>query len=157
MYVCKVTEVLYHQFLENGDSIVYLIIEKPLEGIKSSLVLVFFDNALKLVVNLRRPVTPVMARLMCNFLYLILVALFLCGPLFPAVEIWSCFHMVMYSLSVHYYRELIERYYSDPQMGVSSLDLLTQIIPSVSQSEVINDEEREELGSKIFYVMNGLV
>ena len=42
-------------------------------------------------------------------------------------------------------------------MGVASLQLLTQFIPRVSDATELSDDQKEDMGSKIFSIINGLV
>jgi len=48
-------------------------------------------------------------------------------------------------------------YYTDPEMGKSCLQLINKLIPQISLSTSLSAQEREDLGSKLFMIVNGLV
>jgi len=48
-------------------------------------------------------------------------------------------------------------YYTDPEMGRSCLQLINKLIPQISLSTSLSAQERDDLGSKLFMIVNGLV
>ncbi|XP_067947359.1 serine-protein kinase ATM-like [Watersipora subatra] len=74
-----------------------------------------------------------------------------------SASLWQCAdHTTVLTLLFHL-RGLIETYHTEPHMGVACLEVLNKLISMVSAATSLTAEEKEDIGGKIFVIVNGLV